>query len=191
MTVQRGNKRDAIIEAAAELIRSEGVHAASISEIIAQSGSSAGTIYHHFEGKNEIVLAVADRYLVQPLQRLLDASVDMVLSPADIFMAIGAAIATEELHSSLIVQLWAGSAIEPQLREVLFESFTSLRDELVVRITAWLTSQGALDAAERGFTLAMVTVGQAMGFLAQRTLMPSFDQEAYVEQACRLLNHVA
>lgn len=41
MTTTRGSKRDDIVGAAAQLIRAEGVHAASISELIAASGSSA------------------------------------------------------------------------------------------------------------------------------------------------------
>jgi AcrR family transcriptional regulator len=40
--------RQAIIDAAGELIRSHGVQGASIARLVKLSGTSAGAIYHHF-----------------------------------------------------------------------------------------------------------------------------------------------
>ena len=69
----RGSKREQIVTAATELIRTEGVRAASIAKIIAASDSSAGSVYHHFANKNEIVMAVARRALVEPLEAAIAA----------------------------------------------------------------------------------------------------------------------
>ena len=57
----RKSKRDTIVEAAARLIRTEGVHAASISGLIKESAASAGTIYHHFANKEALLDAMVDR----------------------------------------------------------------------------------------------------------------------------------
>ena len=187
----RGSKRDSILEAAARLIRTEGVHATSISEIITESGSSAGTIYHHFANKNDIVLAVARRAVVDPLAEVLAAHPDEGMSPSDLFRAIVRTVIAGEVQSSLIVQLWAGSADEPLLKEIMREQTTGLRQEMVVRLAVWLAQRGVPDAAGRAEALALLTLGQAMGLLAQRTLTPELDQSRYVAEASRMLDALA
>lgn len=187
----RGSKRDSILEAAARLIRTEGVHATSISEIITESGSSAGTIYHHFASKNDIVLAVARRAVVDPLAEVLAAHPDEGMSPSDLFRAIVRTVIAGEVQSSLIVQLWAGSADEPLLKEIMREQTTGLRQEMVVRLAVWLAQRGVPDAAGRAEALALLTLGQAMGLLAQRTLTPELDQSRYVAEASRMLDALA
>lgn len=191
MVAARRSKRDSIVEAAARLIRTEGVHAASISEIISESGSSAGTIYHHFANKNEIVLAVARGAVVDPVAEVLAAHPDAGMSPSDLFRAIVGTVITGEVQSALIVQLWAGSADEPLLKDIMREQTSGLRREMVSRLTVWLAQHGVPDASARAEALALLTLGQAMGLLAQRTLTPDLDQKAYVEEACRMLDAVA
>ncbi len=75
-------KREDIVDAAAQLIKQQGVHAASISGIIAASHASAGSIYHHFANKNEIVLEVARTRLAEPLRAAVLAPVEGPLAPA-------------------------------------------------------------------------------------------------------------
>lgn len=188
---QRATRRDSIVEAAARLIRTEGVHAASISDIIAESGTSVGTIYHHFANKNEIVLAVARRTVVEPLQAMLAAHAGEGLSAADLFRAIVDTVISGEVQSALIVQLWAGSSDEPQLKEMMRGQLAGVRVEAVSHLGEWLRARGVPDADERAEALAMLSMGQAMGLLAQRTLVPDLDERRYVAEACRMLDAVA
>ncbi|MFT3876330.1 MAG: TetR/AcrR family transcriptional regulator [Propioniciclava sp.] len=185
------SKRDEIVAAATRLIRDEGVHAASISEIIAESHTSAGTIYHHFANKGDIVLAVARAGLVDPLQSALLAQGRSVLGPPDIFRAIVTTVRSGAVESALIVQLWAGSSTEPALRTILHSQFQAARQAMYAHIEAWLVDRGAVDAAARVDSVARVTLGQAMGFLAQSTLDPDFDSDAYVAEATALLDGIA
>lgn len=188
MVAARGSKRDSIVDAAARLIRTEGVHAASISEIIAESGSSAGTIYHHFANKNEIVLAVAQAAVVEPMTQLITAHHGGGLSPAQLFRAVVENVITGEVQSALIVQLWAGSSHEPLLKEIMRAQTEGLRVQLTAHVAAHLRARGVDRADERAETLAMLTLGQAMGLLAQRTLVPDLDEARYVDAACRMLD---
>lgn len=185
------SKRDEIVAAATRLIREEGVHAASISEIIAASGTSAGTIYHHFAHKADIVLAVAEAGLVRPLQDALLAQGMRVLGPPDIFRAIVDTVRSGAVESALIVQLWAGSSTEPALRTILRGQFEAARAAMYAHLEAWLAARGVADAAARVDAVARVTLGQAMGFLAQSTLDPDFDADAYVAEAAVLLEGIA
>lgn len=185
------SKRDEIVAAASRLICAEGVHAASISEIIAASGTSAGTIYHHFASKADIVLAVARAGLVDPLQTALLAQEASVLGPPDIFRVIVATVRSGAVESALIVQLWAGSSSEPALRTILNGQFQAARHAMYAHIEAWLVARGVADASARVDPVARVTLGQAMGFLAQSTLDPDFDPDAYVTEATALLEGIS
>lgn len=181
-----GTKRDAIVAAAAELFRSEGVHAASMAKIREASGASAGSIYHHFDSKDEIVLAVAGAAMVAPLQALLENNAGALLSPGEILRLIVGAVAEGEMQAALLVQLWAASSADEQLRTLLQKQVTDLRHSLRELVEAWLDAQGL--AVGRAESIARLTVGQAMGVLTQRTLDPGFDHDVYVTEAAQLLD---
>lgn len=188
MATARGSKRASIVAAAAELIRTRGVHATSIAEIIAASDSSAGTIYHHFANKNEIVLAVAVDTVSEPLQAIVRQPWGDSMSPGALLRAIAEAVFTGEVESAPIVQLWAGSANDPQLKSLLSEQLTGVREEIKRRLARWLEAQGEPDASARAETLALVTMGQVMGMLAARTMLPHLDRDAYLDEAAALLD---
>lgn len=48
-------KKRLIFESALDLIREHGFHGAPISQVAANAGVAAGTIYHYFEGKDELI----------------------------------------------------------------------------------------------------------------------------------------
>ncbi len=187
----RGTKRDSIIDAAARLIRTEGVHAASISAIIRESEASAGTIYHHFANKNDIVLAVAQLAVVGPLRQMLTREAEGLRSPGDLLREIVGAVMGGDVESALIVQLWAGSSVEPLLKDILRAQMAGVHDGLTREIGRWLESQGSSDAGTRAVHLAHVTMGQAMGLLAERTILTELDRDAYLDEAARLLDAAA
>jgi len=50
--------RKQILDAAAEVFAEMGFRDANVSEVVSRSGSSVGSIYHHFGGKTELFLAI-------------------------------------------------------------------------------------------------------------------------------------
>ena len=60
-------KREAILDAMFDVVVERGFHEAPMSLIVERAGASAGVIYHHFESKEAIILAVYDR--VRALKR--------------------------------------------------------------------------------------------------------------------------
>ena len=56
-------QRARILDAAKQCFIEEGFHAATMAEIAARAGMSAGLIYRYFESKNAIVLAIIEREL--------------------------------------------------------------------------------------------------------------------------------
>jgi AcrR family transcriptional regulator len=49
------DKRTAILEATMKLISENGFHGTAMSQVVRESGVSAGTIYHYFESKDELI----------------------------------------------------------------------------------------------------------------------------------------
>src|SRR5260370_12592709 len=48
----------ALLDAAREVFTSRGFADASIADVVERAGSSVGSLYHHFGGKNELYLAL-------------------------------------------------------------------------------------------------------------------------------------
>jgi len=58
-------RRQQILEAAVACFARKGIHGSSIADICRESGLSAGAIYRHFSGKQEIIEAVYTIYTAQ------------------------------------------------------------------------------------------------------------------------------
>jgi AcrR family transcriptional regulator len=61
--VPKAQKRDELLAAAAVLLVTEGYDAASMSRIAEHAGVTPNTLYWYFRDKDELLVAVADRYL--------------------------------------------------------------------------------------------------------------------------------
>ena len=113
-------QRERILDAALTCFAREGFHAATVQDIVAESGLSPGAIYGYFKGKTEIAMAIAsERHTMErrrmefalaapdidtSLQRLLDGFVLELRNPA------------ERRWRHLAVQLWAESLSNPRLK---------------------------------------------------------------------------
>lgn len=174
----------AIIEATAELIRTRGVSGTSIADIITESGTSAGSIYHHFPNKQAIVVEVAHQALRWPLTAI-DAYADNPSSPADLFGFAVEALRFEPDLADLLVQLGAGALTDDDLGRHIRAEFTQLRDSLDATLRAWAQHNGV--AHERMNGLGQMLVGLILGYAAQRVLVDEFDDDAYLAHGKALL----
>lgn len=62
-----------ILDAATDVFAARGFTAATMADVVASSGASIGSIYHHFGGKKELFLAIFDRLAVD-IDRHIDAA---------------------------------------------------------------------------------------------------------------------
>lgn len=67
MRKKDGSLRDSLLELAREIADAEGIGAVSIRSIAARAGVAAGTVYHYFINKDEILLALTGEYWRQAL----------------------------------------------------------------------------------------------------------------------------
>ena len=175
----------AIIDATADLIRTRGVAGTSIADIITASGTSAGSIYHHFPNKQAIVVEVAHQTMRWPLTAI-EAYLNRPAPPADLFgYALDALRVAPEL-SDLLVQLGSGSLSDDELGRQLRAEFSQLRDALDETLAVWATRNGLTDDRVAG--LGQMLVGLVLGYAAQRVLIDQFDEEAYVSHGKAMLD---
>lgn len=73
LTPQRRRQmtRDALLDAAEEVFVKRGVPGAAMEEIAAEAGFSRGAIYAHFGSKDDLLLAVMDRFISRQLDQFL------------------------------------------------------------------------------------------------------------------------
>jgi AcrR family transcriptional regulator len=63
-----------ILDAATDVFSARGFSAATMADIVGQSGASIGSIYHHFGGKKELFLAIYDRLSAEVELRIAEAT---------------------------------------------------------------------------------------------------------------------
>jgi AcrR family transcriptional regulator len=69
---RRQMTRDALLDAAEEVFVKRGVPGAAMEESAAEAGFSRGAIYSHFGSKDELLLAVLDRFIARQRDQYLD-----------------------------------------------------------------------------------------------------------------------
>src|SRR5215831_14435025 len=121
---QRQEREQLILQAADELLLERGYHDTSIDDIAARVGISKGTVYLHFDSKEDLVFALVERGMRQ-LQATLD---DIVAAPGT----------PREKLQAVLRQMSAGmlSRQRLQLVEALFHH-PELRGKLIERREAF------------------------------------------------------
>ncbi|KZS71827.1 TetR family transcriptional regulator [Mycobacterium kansasii] len=62
-----------ILDAATEVFAARGFTAATMADVVAKSGASIGSIYHHFGGKSELFLAIFEQ-VADDVERRIEAA---------------------------------------------------------------------------------------------------------------------
>ena len=172
--------REAILDAAADLIRTQGAAGMSIADLIARSGTSAGAIYHHFGSKQGVVLEVARRAVAGPMQSVLHTPTEGGISPTDLLTAALTRVVQATETAELIIQIWAGASAEPKLFELLRTEGRGVRDAVELVVRHWC-ERNHVQADPAG--VAAVLVSLVMGSVVQRSLIPDFDTDRYLAAA--------
>ncbi|EOM75246.1 TetR/AcrR family transcriptional regulator [Rhodococcus rhodnii] len=164
--------RAAMITGAIASIRENGVAATSFADVLARSGASRGSIYHHFPGGRAQLVEDATRSAA----RWLDREIDRILETRDVAGALRA-----------IVDLWRTTLEQTDYRSgcpivaAALGPDAGTRDIAAASFTAWraviastLIDDGA--TPERAGSLATLVVAALEGALvlaqAERTSRP-------------------
>ena len=133
ISAARANEqRGRILDAALTCFAREGFHAATVQDIVEESGLSPGAIYGYFKGKTEIAMAIASERHAMERRRM-----EFALAAPDIDTGLRRLVEgfvlelrnpKERRWRHLAVQLWAESLSNPRLkREALGGRFPGRR----------------------------------------------------------------
>lgn len=67
--------RESILDAAADVLRTDGLESLTVRRVVERAGSSIGAYYHHFADKEELLAALVDR-LADRIAQKVDQTVD-------------------------------------------------------------------------------------------------------------------
>lgn len=182
------SKRDAIVQAAKDLIWEEGYGAMSPRDVMERSGAGQGSLYHHFKGKRDLagqallevnaeLRAIADRVFshqerppLERLRRFLDVlSRDPLKGCRVGRLAVESSIEDPAIRAP--VAAWF-EHVERKVREALFEAQAGrqLREgldpgDLALTLTAVLQGSYLLARAHRDPTVMHRALAGAMALL--------------------------
>ncbi|TYL54367.1 TetR/AcrR family transcriptional regulator [Agromyces mariniharenae] len=187
----RTARRDEIIAAALRCFAEKGYQRTSMADIIEESGLSAGAIYGHFAGKQELFAAVAGRVLDARAGELeaMRGSGDPP-SPGRIIATLLDGMRREPF-SGVLLQLWAEAVIDPAIREQVQQVLGRLKATLHARLAEWAAVPGHVEGDPEAWAARAVPVviGLGPGFIVQRALVDGFDEDAYLRALPELLPH--
>ncbi len=187
----RTARRDEIIAAALRCFAAKGYQRTSMADIIEESGLSAGAIYGHFAGKQELFAAVAGRVLDARAGELAALRGSGDPPPPGRIIATLLDGMRREPFSGVLLQLWAEAVIDPVIRQQVQQVLGRLKATLHARLAEWAAVPGHVEGDPEAWAARAVPVviGLGPGFIVQRALVDGFDEEAYLRALPELLPH--
>src|SRR5260221_2505190 len=159
-----------MIESAVMMLATRGLQGTSFSEVLARSGAPRGSVYHHFPGgKNELVAAAiahASERALSVVERKAGASAREITA---VFLQMWRDVLTRSnLEAGCSVLAVAVTAETPELRESAAVVFRTCRQRLAVLIHRGGLSKA--DAKRFAATLIAASEGRVAGTSAGRKL---------------------
>jgi len=187
----REARRDEITAAALRRFADKGYRGTSMADIISESGLSAGAIYGHFAGKEELFAAVAERILGARAGELSELRADHgPLAPGEIMATIIAGMRRDAIAPTMFLQVWAEAAIDPGVRALVHSFLEPVRAMLRRLVAEWAAAHPEVagdDADAYAHRVVPVLMGLAPGFMVQSSVLDDFDEAAYLETVRRLV----
>jgi AcrR family transcriptional regulator len=189
----REARRDQIVDAALRSFAAKGFQGASMADIIAESGLSAGAIYGHFEGKQQLALAVAQRILGNRMlefgDRLLQTG---ELPPPSAMLRLMMAGLTHDVRDpGVLVQLWGEAVTEPELSRMIGPVFAEVQGVMGPYLERWARERRRMTpdaAAAWAREILPVFLGLGQGYIIQASLLRDFDGDRYLTGVAALLD---
>lgn len=87
-TSPQRDTRERIVETARQLFFENGYHATGIAQILKASGANSGSLYHFFPSKEDLLVAVLQKYMGMLHPVVMAPSFDRVSDPVDRIFAV-------------------------------------------------------------------------------------------------------
>lgn len=177
----RAARREEILSAAMRVFKRKGFRGASMADVIAEAGLSAGAIYSYFDGKQSLFAAVVERVLAARSEEFAAQLADAPRSPAALVQHAQRTMIGKPIMA-MAPQIWAEAAVEAETREVLQRVFGHMTGLFRAELEAWGRANAErIPTAPEAWAarVAPALVSFMPGFILLRLLMPDFDDEAH------------
>ena len=184
-------RRRQIMDAAITCFAREGFHRATMQDIVAETGLSAGAIYRYFRSKEDIVAAIAAEHHAAEAAAFAEVSTDDDVGAALrhlVQVSLGRlADPAEQRWRRVTVQVWGEALRNDRVMDIVRGGL----DE-PVRILAGLFRRGQRDgtlpAALDPDGAARVCAAIFQGLVLQQAWDPGLDVEAYISAVGALID---
>ena len=170
----RDARRRQILDAARRCVARTGFGGTSMQDIFDESGLSAGAVYGHFAGKDDLIAAIIDEVLAE-ITAALDAFADADPVPplhqmfGQVFEVLDRPSHDGEL-ARLAVQVWAEAGRNPELGARLSRHYRRMRARFTTLLQGY-QRDGTLGPELSAHHLAQVLTALGPAFLSQRALL--------------------
>jgi AcrR family transcriptional regulator len=176
----RDARRQQILGAARRCFTRNGFQATSMQDIFAESGLSAGAVYSHFTGKDEIITAIAEDVIDQ-----ITAAVGAALpggEPPTLDEALHSFFTTlQRLEiAPIAVIVWAEAIRDPALSQRLAGLYRGLTKHFT-NIVRTGQAAGSIDPGTPAQHTAIVLTALGPAFLHQLAFGPPIDAKAFTQ----------
>jgi AcrR family transcriptional regulator len=147
-------RRREVIDAAAKLFAERGYDGTSINELTAATGLAAGGLYHYFEGKDDLLIAICDELLEPLLERareIVVADSPPVEQLRELVRAWVAHVVEHRHHMLVFTQ--ERQAIERQRRWRRVRSQRRAFEQILDKVLARGEADGSMTFADRRLSL--------------------------------------
>jgi TetR/AcrR family transcriptional regulator, fatty acid metabolism regulator protein len=155
----RSARKAQILQAANDVFSRKGFHAANVSDVAAEAGISQGTVYHYFDSKEELFMAVFEAWETGSLNREVQAAMDASKSASErlgyLGHAVGEYMALAEETFPASVEFWSHIHRDAFIREGFRRIFAELRATLAQLIQDGI-AQGEFVAIDSNAVAALL-----------------------------------
>ena len=176
----RDARRQQILSAAQRCFTRNGFQATTMADIFAEAGLSAGSVYSHFTGKDEIITAIADDVIdtitATAGAALLDGEPP---APDQALQALLAALQQADIAPIAII-IWGEAIRNPALSQRLSALYQGLAGHFTTLVRA-SQARGTTDPGVPAEHTALVLAALGPAFLHQLAFGPAIDAPAFTQ----------
>lgn len=181
-------RRRQILDAAVEVFRRRGFHAAGMAEIAKSFGMSAGHIYNYFDSKEAIIEAIVERDIDEFL-----ALTAQMQGQADVRRALvervdeGVAQRLDHDHAALQVEIVAEASRNPKIAALVRRADATVRARLIELVRT--ASQGQIGEDELA-ARAELLMTLCEGLMIRTLRHPEIDRAAITHGLRGVVRHL-
>ncbi|WP_422936256.1 TetR/AcrR family transcriptional regulator [Sinomonas sp. P47F7] len=186
--------RRRILDAALTCVARKGFAAASMADIVAEAGLSAGAVYLYYKGKEQLTVDVGRRVLEDRLAILeVLGRARPVPPPSEVIIDMMAGLPQTQFFPGIALQVWGEAVHHDELAGVAQQIIGEVTAGIAAYLQGWLESARGLSseaAAVEAGRLAPAVVGLVQGYIVQVAFAGGDIAERYLESARGVLERL-